>query len=109
MSRRPDRRSAGAAAYRRLYGTKRWLHERDRQLTEHPLCAMCLPRVTAATACDHVDPRDKDDPETFFTGTKQSLCKTHHDSTKQREERRGHIIGCDDTGIPLDPNHHWNR
>lgn len=106
---RPDRRSAEAAAYRRLYRTRRWLQERDRQLTEHPLCAMCLPRVTAATVCDHVDPRDKDDPETFFTGAKQSLCKTHHDSTKQREERRGHVIGCDDAGMPLDPNHHWNR
>lgn len=106
---RPDRRSAEAAVYRRLYRTKRWLQERDRQLTEHPLCAMCLPRVTAATVCDHVDPRDKDDLETFFTGAKQSLCKTHHDSTKQREERRGHIIGCDDAGMPLDPNHHWNR
>lgn len=106
---RPDRRSAEAAAYRRLYRTRRWLQERDRQLTEHPLCAMCLPRVTAATVCDHVDPRDKDDPEAFFTGAKQSLCKTHHDSTKQREERRGHIIGCDDAGLPLDPNHHWNR
>lgn len=105
----PDRRSAEAAAYRRLYRTRRWLQERDRQLTEHPLCAMCLPRVTAATVCDHVDPRDKDDPETFFAGAKQSLCKTHHDSTKQREERRGHIIGCDDAGMPLDPNHHWNR
>lgn len=106
---RPDRRSAEAAAYRQLYRTKRWLQERDRQLTEHPLCAMCLPRVTAATICDHVDPRDKEDPETFFMGAKQSLCKIHHDSTKQREERRGHVIGCDDAGMPLDPNHHWNR
>ena len=106
---RPDRRSAEAAAYRRLYRTRRWLQERDRQLTEHPLCAMCLPRVTAATVCDHVDPRDKGDLETFFKGPFASLCKLHHDSSKQRQERRGHGIGSNEQGYPIDPDHPWNK
>lgn len=70
---------------------------------------MCLPTPVPATVCDHVDPRDKQDPELFFTGRKQSLCAPHHNSTKQREEKRGHIIGCDESGAPLDPNHPWNR
>lgn len=105
---RSDRRSPEAAEYRKLYRTRRWLNVRAEHLEANPLCVMCLPRVTAATVCDHMDPRDKDDPELFFTGAKQSLCKTHHDSTKQREERRGHMIGSDASGTPLDPRHPWN-
>ena len=90
---------------------KRWCGPngaRAKQLRDHPLCAMCLPRLTPATICDHVNPKDKLDPELFFTGAKQSLCKTHHDSTKQREEKRGHAIGCDPSGLPIDTGHHWN-
>jgi 5-methylcytosine-specific restriction enzyme A len=37
----------------------------------------------------------------------QSLCKPHHNSTKQREEKGGHLLGCDADGIPIDPQHHW--
>jgi 5-methylcytosine-specific restriction protein A len=39
----------------------------------------------------------------------QPLCKPHHDSTKQAEEKRGYVIGCDVQGIPIDPKHPWNR
>ena len=37
----------------------------------------------------------------------QSLCKTCHDSIKQRMEKSGVVEGCDVNGIPLDPNHPW--
>jgi hypothetical protein len=66
-------------------------------------------RTTAATVCDHVDPKSKATEEGFFAGPFASLCKLHHDSTKQREERRGHVIGCGEDGIPLDAGHHWNK
>lgn len=66
-------------------------------------------RVTPATVCDHVDPKSKATEEGFFQGPFESLCKTHHDSTKQREEKRGHVIGCDESGAPLDPQHPWNK
>ena len=69
---------------------------------------MCLPRVTPATVCDHVDKDSKRTVDGFFGGPFQSLCKDHHDSTKQRQEKRGHVIGCDEAGVPLDPNHPWN-
>ena len=104
-----DQRSEQADTYRRLYRTKRWKETRADQLRRHPLCAMCLPRITAATVCDHIDKTSKATEDGFFAGPFQSLCSTHHDSSKQRQERRGHIIGCDDDGVPLDPNHHWNR
>jgi 5-methylcytosine-specific restriction protein A len=109
MASRRDQRSEQAQAYRHLYGTARWQRTRAAHLAANPLCVMCLPRIVAATVCDHVNDDDKLDPETFFTGEKQSLCATHHDSTKQREEKRRHRIGSDVSGTPLDPGHHWNR
>lgn len=39
----------------------------------------------------------------------QALSKRCHDSWKQRLEKSGTVAGCDASGIPLDPNHHWNR
>lgn len=103
-----DQRSEQAEAYRRLYRTKRWRETRARQLRDHPLCEMCLPRITPATICNHIDKDAKLTEEGFFAGPFNSLCATHHDSTQQRIERRGHGIGCDASGMPLDPRHHWN-
>jgi 5-methylcytosine-specific restriction protein A len=107
MGKRDDR-SEAAQEYRRLYRTARWQRTRTAQLARHPLCAMCLPRLTPATICDHADKASKATEAGFFAGPFNSLCKTHHDSTRQREERRGHVIGCDESGLPLDPRHHWN-
>lgn len=104
---RRDDRSEEAQAWRRLYRTKRWLETRRAQLAAHPLCAMCKPRVVSATVCDHKDKDSKRTEEGFFAGPFQSLCKTHHDSTRQREERTGNVIGCDESGIPLDPKSPW--
>ena len=103
-----DQRSGQAETYRRLYRTQRWLETRAKQLADHPLCDMCLPRITAATVCNHVDRNAKLTEQGFFAGPFNSLCTTHHNSTQQRMEKRGHGIGSDDAGMPLDPNHHWN-
>jgi CRISPR/Cas system-associated endonuclease/helicase Cas3 len=75
-------------------------------------------RVTAATVVDHIIPhklkealRSGDSQaiakaQKLFWSRKnwQGLCKQHHDSTKQRMEKRGTVIGCDENGLPLDPN-----
>lgn len=93
MARR-DQRSEQAQAYRALYRTARWKRTRADQLAKQPLCETCLgqKRTTAATICDHIDPKDKLDPELFFTGKKQSLCDQDpwrcHSRQKQIEERR---------------------
>lgn len=104
-----DTRSEAAQEYRRLYRTRRWRDVRADQLSRHPLCAMCLPRVTAATVVDHVIKDSKKTEEGFFAGPFASLCKAHHDSAKQKQERRGYVIGSDESGTPLDPNHHWHK
>lgn len=45
--------------------------------------------VTPATVADHVVPH-RGDQEAFWSGALQSLCAEHHDSIKQRDERRGY-------------------
>ncbi|RZJ46275.1 MAG: HNH endonuclease [Brevundimonas sp.] len=108
---RRDNRSAEAQAYRPLYKTARWRCIRADQLAKQPLCETCLSmnRITAATVCNHADKDSKRTEEGFFAGPFTSECAPCHDGLIQSQERRGHQIGCDATGLPLDPNHHWNR
>jgi 5-methylcytosine-specific restriction protein A len=83
--------------YARWYGTARWQKLRARQLYAEPLCAMCQPRLTPATVCDHITPH-KGDEQAFWSGPFQSLCATHHNSDKQRIEAGGKprpVIGND--------------
>ena len=108
--RRRDDRSEEAKAYRRLYKTARWRRLRLAQLATHPLCASCLSmgRTTPATVCNHADKDAKATEEGFFAGPFTSECAPCHDGPIQKQERRGHIIGCDESGWPIDPKHHWN-
>jgi 5-methylcytosine-specific restriction protein A len=65
-------------------------------------------RIVAATVVDHKQPH-KGDPELFWARDNlQSLCRDHHDVSKQRDEARGFIAGSDMSGHPIDPSHHWN-
>ena len=76
----------------------------------NPLCEFCLAdgRFSQADVVDHVEPH-RGNATLFFTGKLQSLCKQHHDSTKQREEKSGVVTGGDVNGDPLNENHHWNK
>jgi 5-methylcytosine-specific restriction enzyme A len=70
-------------------------------------------RVTAATVCDHVDPKSKLSEATFFKGPFQSLCdsdpwRCHSRKKQQQEKGRYHAdVGAD--GMPTDPDHPFNR
>lgn len=98
----PDYRSPEAATYRKFYKTARWRQIRAAQLAAQPLCVMCQAagQITPATVCDHIEPH-KGDPDKFWGGPFQSLCKPHHDGPKQSEERTGRVKGCDNEGWPL--------
>jgi predicted kinase len=96
--------------WQRLYNSKRWRARHSAQLQQHPLCAMCLAesRVTAAAIADHILPHHGNE-ELFFFGLLQSLCRHHHNKTKQEIEAKGY---CNDIGLdgwPTDPNHPANR
>lgn len=101
----------------------RWNTARRGFLARHPLCVMCRQqgRTVAATVVDHIIPHRLG--EALLTGNDtqiaharklfwdsdnwQPLCKQHHDATKQRIEKRGHRIGCDSDGMPLDIGARW--
>lgn len=85
-----DRRRRQDIETRRLYGLARWRRIRDEQLRAEPLCRPCQVEgfVVEATVCDHVEPH-RGDVEKFWAGPFQSLCRTCHNSAKQREERGG--------------------
>jgi len=100
-----DNRESSA---KRGYGS-RWQKARLSWLRDNPLCADHLKRgaVVPATVVDHIVPH-RGDTELFWDRDNwQSLCKRCHDSHKQRTEKSGTAVGCDLSGIPLDPNHHW--
>lgn len=92
------------------YKGSRWRRLRAAQLVKQPLCERCLAqgKVTAANVVNHRRPHKGDwslfvDPANF-----ESVCKEHHDALIQREEARGHLIGSDIHGRPVDPDHPWN-
>ncbi len=75
---------------------------------------MCLDmdRITPATVVDHIIPH-YGDRQLFWDNINnwQSLCVTCHNKYKQSEERGGVGVnrGCDENGVPLDPNHLWMK
>jgi 5-methylcytosine-specific restriction endonuclease McrA len=97
------------SARQRGYDT-RWDKARRTYLASHPWCAKCAEqgKRTAATVVDHIKPHRGDQALFWDRANWQGLCKGHHDRTKQREEKRGHAIGVDVSGRPLDPDP-WNR
>lgn len=94
----------------RGYGYK-WQKARAAYLKKHPLCVRCqqLGRTTAASVVDHIIPHRNDKALFWDKNNWQSLCKHCHDSYKQRLEKSGTVQGCDLDGVPIDPNHHWNK
>jgi 5-methylcytosine-specific restriction protein A len=103
---RGEKGSANARGY-----TYRWQKAREQYLRLHPLCVMCQQqnRLTPATVVDHKVPHRGDQVLFWSEDNWQSLCKTHHDGAKHSEEMTGRVRGCDASGQPLDPNHHWNK
>jgi len=95
---------------KRGYGSK-WQAAREQFLREHPLCAdhMARGHVVPATVVDHKVPHRGDLKLFWDRKNWQSLCKLCHDSHKQRLEKSGEVVGCDMSGMPLSPNHHWKK
>jgi 5-methylcytosine-specific restriction protein A len=86
-----------------------WRKLRATVLAEQPLCPECRDQglLVPASEVDHQD----NDPSNNSRDNLVGLCKTHH-SQKTAAEMHGHkpkAKGCDVSGMPLDPNHPWNR
>jgi 5-methylcytosine-specific restriction endonuclease McrA len=92
------------------YDKARWIKMAKAQLTEHPLCAMCLKTgaVVPATICDHIIPH-RGNARKFWYGELQSLCWSHHSRDKARLEIQGFSNDTDINGYPSDPLHPFNK
>ncbi len=88
--RRYDLQRAADEPWRKWYGTQRWKRRRREQLDRIPNCERCAEdgELVEATVADHAEPH-RGDPEKFWHGRLCSLCDWHHNSAKQREEKRG--------------------
>lgn len=97
-----------ASARQRGYNTA-WDKARRTYLAQHPLCVFCEQQgiVSPASVVDHIKPHRGDQTLFWDTANWQALCKPHHDSTKQRDEKRGTQAGTTADGMPIDPKHHW--
>ncbi|EAQ34692.1 phage holin, putative [Nitrobacter sp. Nb-311A] len=96
--------------WRAWYKTARWRRRRAEQLAAHPLCQRYESRglTVVATVAHHMI-QHHGDAGLFWNGRLGSSCKSCHDVTGQRIEKRGFEIGCDERGRPLDADHPWNR
>src|SRR4030095_13318577 len=76
--------------WRKLYDSPAWRRRRAMQLKVHPLCKMCMDNgvVAVARVADHIIPHRGD--LKLFNGPLQSLCKYHHNVSKQQIEVRGY-------------------
>ncbi|BAQ16926.1 hypothetical protein [Methyloceanibacter caenitepidi] len=104
--------SRGREAWAHLYKTKRWRQLRLAQLRRHPMCQCphCKEKGLPAEVVDHIE-RHAGDRKLFFDRRNlQSMAKECHDRFKQSQERGGAGFdrGCDEHGLPLNPDHHWN-
>lgn len=98
-------------ASKELYSTKEWKAIRAKRLHKEPLCRMCkqMSISTPAYIVDHIIPHKQDRKLFFDYNNTQSLCKPHHDSTKQSMESRGFSRQIGDDGWPIDPLHPVQR
>ena len=97
--------------HNKLYKSAIWQALRGAHLQVHPLCVFCLQsgRHTPGYAVDHIAPHRGDMRLFADPANLQTLCKPHHNRTKQIQETRGYAPGADNGGYPLDTTHPWYR
>lgn len=104
-------------AHERGYGA-RWQKARDLFISQHPLCAACERRgvLASATDVDHITPHKGDYMLFWDRANWQSLCHSCHARKTAQEDggfgNKGRIrarADCGLDGLPVDPQHHWNR
>ena len=84
-----------------------WRKLRASVLSERPLCEMCerMALLVPATDVDHKD----NDPSNNDRDNLASLCHECHSRKTQADMGKRVNWGCDINGMPLDPNHPWNK
>ncbi len=96
----------------RFYDLRAWRKVRRMKLAANPLCEWCLRggRLVTAEHVDHIVPISHGGAPLDLQNM-QSLCPSCHSAKTSRDQGNTDkpIKGCDVHGVPLDPNHPWNR
>ncbi len=84
-----------------------WQRLRASVLAGEPLCRHCTAegRTVVATDVDHRD----GNPGNNDLLNLQPLCHEHHSRKTAQDHGKRVNHGCDEHGMPLDPDHPWNR
>lgn len=91
--------------HKHIYNSSRWQRTRALKLRTNPLCEYCVSHKKLATEVDHKKAiSDGGDP--WAWDNLASACKSCHSKKTANNER---LSGCDEQGMPLDPNHTWNQ
>ena len=86
---------------------KDWRTLRAYVLSGEPCCRHCITRgiTTVGTEVDHIN----NDPTDNRLVNLQPLCKSCHSLKTMKDMGHNVSMGCDVSGKPLDPCHHWNK
>lgn len=95
----------------RLYDTYFWETQSREFRRTNPFCKFCELRgeTCQAEVVDHIIPHRGDKALFFDLSNWQSLCAHCHNSAKKQVESRGYHDQMDWRGLPIDPNHPFNR
>ena len=92
-----------------------WRKLRKQVLAEEPLCRHCAAQglTVPSTEVDHINNDASDnrhDPSDRSKSNFQALCKPCHSiKTMAFLYGRPARMGCDESGNPINPSHHWNQ
>ena len=83
-----------------------WRKLRAIKLKRNPLCQWCLEHdvYIKATLVHHIHEVQYYPEERLSIDNLWSSCHSCHEQHHKRDKNRG----CDESGTPVDPNHHWN-
>lgn len=114
LTARPPRQRAAKATGRDAdprrtipLNTAAWQRLRACVLAGEPLCRHCTAEGKTVIATD-VDHRDGN-PGNNNAVNLQPLCHAHHSRKTAQDHGKRVAYGCDEDGIPLDPNHPWRQ
>lgn len=103
-----NERNAGKTTTERGYGHA-WRQIRELVKSRaRGLCEQCrkVGKYNIGTDCDHI--KAKALGGTDALDNLQWLCRQCHEAKTARETTGGSIpMGCDKSGMPVDPGHHW--
>jgi 5-methylcytosine-specific restriction protein A len=87
---------------------RRWVALRSTLLRKEPLCRFCRfqGRTSVAVEIDHVIPLEQGGSDAY--DNLQPLCASCH-LEKTARDRGYKAKGSTRDGLPLDPEHHWNK